>query len=108
MMQVRSWDDVNRLDVRPDRGMDGLSPLGSHRDHPRRPFFGGDWIKLGLFLPAGLTMFLMWLSGLWMSWVPFIAKAGARRSRGGARDDPDSVAQCVTLPQPSSRPSARS
>jgi uncharacterized iron-regulated membrane protein len=37
-------------------------------------FFGDDWTKLGLFLPAGLVLLLLWLSGLWMWWVPFIAK----------------------------------
>ena len=37
-------------------------------------FFGGDWTKLGLFLPSGLVLLLLWLSGLWMWWVPFIAK----------------------------------
>lgn len=32
-------------------------------------FFGGDWVKLGLFLPAGLVLLLLWFSGLWMWWV---------------------------------------
>jgi uncharacterized iron-regulated membrane protein len=95
-MNVTSWDDVNRLDVRPDRGvvkvwlMNGYEvqvDLGTGRvlqTAYRRSdlieaihdgsFFGGDWTKLGLFLPAGLTMFLLWVSGLWMWWVPFIAK----------------------------------
>jgi uncharacterized iron-regulated membrane protein len=95
-MNVKSWDDVNRLDVRPGRGMvkawlmNGYEvqvDLGTGRvlqTAYRRSdliesihdgsFFAGDWTKLGLFLPAGLTMFLLWLSGLWMWWVPFIAK----------------------------------
>ena len=37
-------------------------------------FFAGDWTKLGLFLPTGVTLFLMWCGGLWMFWVPFWAK----------------------------------
>ena len=37
-------------------------------------FFAGDWTKLGLFLPAGLVLLFLWISGLWMWWVPFIAK----------------------------------
>ncbi len=44
-------------------------------------FFAGDWTKLGLFLPAGLVLWLLWCSGLWMWWVPFIAK----RRRAAAR-----------------------
>ena len=100
-MQVRDWDDVNRLDVRPGRGvvkawlMNGYEvqvDLGTGRvlqTAYRRSdvietihdgsYFGGDWTKLGLFLPAGVTMLVLWLSGLWMWWVPFIAKR--RRAR---------------------------
>jgi uncharacterized iron-regulated membrane protein len=95
-MNVQGWDDVNRLDVRPGRGMvkawlkNGYEvqvDLGTGRilqTAYRRSdliesihdgsFFAGDWTKLGLFLPAGLTMLLLWLSGLWMWWVPFISK----------------------------------
>lgn len=95
-MNVTSWDDVNRLDIRPGRGMvkawlmNGYElqvDLGTGRvlqTAYRRSdlietihdgsFFAGDWTKLGLFLPAGLVMLLLWLSGLWMWWVPFISK----------------------------------
>ena len=93
---VRGWDDVNRLDVRPGKGMvkvwlnsgwEAQVDLGTGRvlqTAYRRSdliesihdgsYFAGDWTKLGLFLPAGLTMLLLWVSGLWMVWVPFIAK----------------------------------
>ena len=47
--QVQSWDDVNRLDVRPGRGV---------------------------------VLLLLWLSGLWMWWMPFAAK---RRRAAAAR-----------------------
>ena len=55
-------------------------------------FFGGDWTKLGLFLPAGLTLLLLWLGGLWMFWVPF----GAKWKR--ARVPPKRAAQSATNP----------
>jgi hypothetical protein len=108
-MQVQSWDDVNRLDVRPDRGLvkvwlrNGYEvqvDLGTGRvlqTAYRRSdlietihdgsFFAGDWTKLGLFLPAGITLFLLWLGGIWMWWVPFIAKrrrSGIRRQKHAA------------------------
>ena len=95
-MNVSSWDDVNRLDVRPGRGVvkawlhNGYEvqvDLGTghvlHTAYRRSDlieslhdgsFFGGDWIKLGLFLPAGITLLLLWLGGLWMFWVPLRAK----------------------------------
>jgi uncharacterized iron-regulated membrane protein len=95
-VDVRGWDDVNRLDVRPGRGMvkvwlnsgwEVQVDLGTGRvlqTAYRRSdliesihdgsFFGGDWTKLGVFLPSGLVLLLLWISGLWMWWVPFIAK----------------------------------
>lgn len=95
-MDVRSWDDVNRLDVRPGRGVvkvwldNGYEvqvDLGTGRVLQvayRRSdliesihdgsFFGGDWTKLGLFLPSGVALLLLWCGGLWMFWVPFWAK----------------------------------
>jgi uncharacterized iron-regulated membrane protein len=104
-MNVTSWDDVNRLDVRPGRGlvkawlMNGYEvqlDLGTGhvlQTAYRRSdlieashdgsFFGGDWTKLGLFLPAGITLLLLWLGGLWMFWVPFAAKW--KRSAARAR-----------------------
>ena len=102
-MDVAGWDDVSRLDVRPGRGVVKAWLMNGHEVQVdlgtgrvlqtayRRSdlietihdgsFFAGDWTKLGLFLPSGLTMLLLWLSGLWMWWVPFIAK----RRRAPAR-----------------------
>jgi hypothetical protein len=97
---VASWDDVNRLDVRPGRGVvkvwlnsgyEVQIDLGTGRvlqSAYRRSdlieaihdgsFFGGDWTKLGLFLPTGLALLLLWVSGVYMWWVTF---AGKRRVR---------------------------
>ncbi len=95
-MNVSSWNDVNRLDVRPGKGvvkawlMNGYEvqvDLGTGRVLQaayRRSdliesihdgsFFLGNWSKLGLFLPAGIVLLLLWLSGIWMWWIPFSAK----------------------------------
>ena len=37
-------------------------------------FFAGDWTKLGLFLPSGIALLLLWLTGLWMFWLPISVK----------------------------------
>ncbi len=101
---VTGWHDVNRLDVRPGRGMvkawlhsgwEVQVDLGTGRvlqSAYRRSdliesihdgsFFGGDWTKLGLFLPAGLVLLCMWLTGLWMFWLPFSVR---RRRKTAAR-----------------------
>ena len=104
-MNVETWDDVNRLDVRPGRGVvkawlknghEVQVDLGTgrvlHTAYRRSDLiesihdgslFAGDWTKLGLFLPAGLTLLLLWMGGIWMWWVTFSAKrrrAPARRA----------------------------
>ena len=106
-MQVQTWADVNRLDVRPSRGvvkawlMNGYEvqiDLGTGRvlqTAYRRSdliesihdgsFFAGDWTKLGLFLPAGVVVLLLWLGGMWMWWVPFVAKRRARKRKALAQ-----------------------
>jgi hypothetical protein len=103
-MNVRGWDDVNRLDVRPGRGMAKVWLQNGHEVQVdlgtgrvlqtayRRSdliesihdgsFAAGEWTRLGLFLPAGLVLLLLWISGLWMWWVPFAAK---RRHQARAR-----------------------
>ncbi|CAN5437987.1 hypothetical protein BH23ACI1_BH23ACI1_27530 [soil metagenome] len=102
---VATWDDVNRMDVRPGRGIVKVWLQNGYEVQVdlanaevlqvayRRSeliesihdgsFFGGDWVKMGLFLPAGLTLLLLWLGGMWMWWVPFIA----RRKRAKLRYD---------------------
>jgi hypothetical protein len=99
-MEVQTWEDVNRLDVRPGRGVvkawliNGYEvqiDLGTGRvlqTAYRRSdllesihdgsFFAGDWTKLGLFLPSGVVVLLLWISGMWMWWVPFAAKRAKR------------------------------
>jgi hypothetical protein len=114
---VTSWDDVDRLDVRPGRGLvkvllknrwEAQVDLGTGRVMQtayRRSdliesihdgsYFAGDWTKLGLFLPAALVLFLLWLSGLWMVWVPWIAK---RRRRHRHRPRAAAAVLLLTLP----------
>jgi uncharacterized iron-regulated membrane protein len=102
-LNVQGWDDVNRLDVRPGRGMvkvwlrNGYEvqvDLGTGavlQTAYRRSdliesihdgsFFGGDGMKLGVFLPVGVFLFVLWLTGLWMFWFPLIVKWRRKRPR---------------------------
>ncbi|MFO7652689.1 MAG: PepSY domain-containing protein [Candidatus Krumholzibacteriia bacterium] len=99
---VAGWEDVDRLDVRPGKGVvkvraqngwEAQVDLGTGRvlqTAYRRSdiiesihdgsFFGGDLGKFGLFLPTAIVLLLMWASGLWLFWRPFVA----RRKRGKA------------------------
>jgi uncharacterized iron-regulated membrane protein len=100
-LDVVGWNDIGRLDVRPARGMAKVSlrngyevqvDLGTGRvlqSAYRRSdliesihdgsFFAGDWSKLGIFLPAGVALLLMWVTGLWMFWLPFSVKRKRRK-----------------------------
>ena len=102
---VTGWDDINRIDVRPSRGMckvwlrsgwEAQVDLGSGRvlqTAYRRTdliesihdgsFLAGNWSKLGIFLPNGLILLLLWATGLWLFWLPFFNR---RKRRKGSRE----------------------
>ena len=116
---VTGWGDVDRLDVRPGRGVAKVTlysrwevqiDLGTGavmQTAYRRSdliesihdgsFFGGDWVKLGLFLPAGLTLLLLWLSGIWMLWVNLHGKRQKRLERA-ARVKAAAIILLASLP----------
>lgn len=102
-MAASSWDDVNRIDVRPDRGVakvwlrNGYEvqvDLGTGavlQTAYRRSdliesihdgsFFAGDVTKLGVFLPAGLVLAALWATGAWMAWIPIANKRRVRQAK---------------------------
>ena len=109
---VTGWEDINRIDVRPSRGMckvwlrsgwEAQVDLGTGRVLQtafRRTdlieslhdgsFFAGDWSKLGLFLPNGVILLLLWATGLWLFWIPVSPR---KRTRRAARSPEDGGAQ---------------
>jgi uncharacterized iron-regulated membrane protein len=101
-LNVRSWDDVKRLDVRPDRGVvkawlqsdwEAQIDLGTaeilqvayrrsdwiESIHDGSIF--GDIVKLGLFFPAAIGLVLLWLGGVWMFVFPLLHKRQVRKRR---------------------------
>lgn len=105
-----SWKDVKRIDVRPSKGIakwtlagDWEVQVDSESAHVlqaaiRRSdwieamhdgyFFGGDWMKYGIFLPAAIALLAMWGSGLWMFWQPIQAKRRKRALRHAKEQKP--------------------
>jgi len=99
-MGVSGWDDIDRLDVRPGKGIIKVLlhtgwelqlDLGTGQVLQvayRRSdlieslhdgsFFAGDWTKLGLFLPTGIVLLFMWMTGIWLFWLPFSVKRKRR------------------------------
>jgi uncharacterized iron-regulated membrane protein len=104
---ISGWDDISKLDVRPSKGLvkvlleNGFEvqiDIGTGeilQTAYRRSdliesihdgsFFGGDLVKLGLFLPAGIALFLMWLTGLWLFALPYLPSK--RRKRAANKRD---------------------
>lgn len=102
---VRGWEDVKRLDVRPDRGVAKVTlqndyevqvDLGTSRVmqvayrrsdwiesiHDGSIF--GDWVKLGVVLPAAVVLLFLWGSGIWMWVYPFLGRRRVRKHRAEA------------------------
>jgi uncharacterized iron-regulated membrane protein len=102
-LDVSDWKDVNRIDFRQNRGLakvwlhNGFEvqvDLGTGRvlQHAYRrsdliesihdgSFFGGNWTKLGLFLPAGLMLLFLWISGLFLFLDSARSEASAQNKR---------------------------
>ncbi len=117
---VTGWKDIRRLDLRPSRGMvkvwlesgwEVQIDLGTGRvlqTAYRRSdliesihdgsFFAEDWTKLGLFVPAGIVLLIMWGSGLWMFWHPILVKR--RRTLAASRAPPRSRTASPALRRP--------
>jgi uncharacterized iron-regulated membrane protein len=99
---VDGWDDVKRLDVRPDRGIvkawlasdwEAQVDLGTGRIlqvayrrsdwieaiHDGSIF--GDAVKLGIFFPTAITLFVLWLGGMWMWIYTLVHKRRVRRRK---------------------------
>ena len=103
---VSSWEDVDRLDVRPDRGIvkvrtrygwevqvdvatgEVLNSAARRSDlieSLHDGSFFGNWAKLGVFLPSGLVLAGLWASGVWLWWMPHGARRRRERAEGEKR-----------------------
>jgi uncharacterized iron-regulated membrane protein len=101
-LDVAGWDDIKRIDIRADRGLAKVTVKGDWevqvdlgtgkvlQSAYRRSdfleslhdgsFFAGNWTKLGIFLPTGVALCVMWITGLWMFWLPFSVRRKRKRA----------------------------
>ncbi len=102
---VASWADIDRLDVRPGKGVVKVRlhndwevqiDLGTgevlHTAYRRSDlieslhdgsWFAGDWTKLGVFLPSGVGLFVLLVTGVWLFVLPF--RSRRRKNKPGGR-----------------------
>jgi uncharacterized iron-regulated membrane protein len=92
---VQGWEDIDRLDVRPGKGI--LKIITTNRWEVQMHLgtgevllvesrrsdllaalhdgsFFGDPAKLWIFLPSGVVLFVLWLTGLYLWMLPYLTK----------------------------------
>jgi uncharacterized iron-regulated membrane protein len=93
--EIKTWDDINRLDVRPSRGMlkvrannnweiqidtatGAILQTAYRRSDIIETIHDGsffhDAVKIWIFLPAGLVLLLLWLTGIYLFALPYLVK----------------------------------
>jgi uncharacterized iron-regulated membrane protein len=92
---VNGWEDIDRLDVRPGKGIlkvittsrweaqlalaDGAVLQVAYRrsdliEQLHDGSFFGDAAKLWIFLPSGIVLFALWATGLYLWVLPWLTK----------------------------------
>ncbi|MBX7173988.1 MAG: PepSY domain-containing protein [Pyrinomonadaceae bacterium] len=101
--EIKDWDDINRLDVRPSRGMlkvfaknhweiqidaetGEILQTAYRRSDIIESIHDGsffhDYVKLWIFLPSGIILLILWLTGIYL----FILPIWVKRKRKIARE----------------------
>lgn len=104
--QVNSWNDISRLDVRPGKGLikiqchnhweiqiDAASGEVLGSTYRRSDLieslhdgsFFSDAAKLWVFLPNGLVLLGLWISGVYLWWLPIGAKQKKLRKQSAEK-----------------------
>ncbi len=98
---IRDWSDIDRVDLRPSRGVvkvtsqtrwelqidmhtGALLQSAYRRSDLIESIHDGSffhpWAKLGLFLPIGVSLLLMAVTGMYLFWLPLSVRARRRRA----------------------------
>jgi hypothetical protein len=100
--EVTGWDDVDRLDVRPAKGMvkvrcrnrwevqvDASTGAILQTEYRRSDLieslhdgsFFGDPMKLWVFLPSAIILAVLWLTGMYLFVLPYWARWKKKKRR---------------------------
>lgn len=93
--EIESWDDINRIDIRPDKGIakirsknhweiqiDSQTAEVFSVNYRRSDIiesvhdgsFFTDYVKFGWFLPTGILLIVVSISGIYMFLLPFVLR----------------------------------
>lgn len=100
--EVTGWDDIDRIDVRPSKGIakiqcknrwelqvdlrNGDVVSSNYRrsdliESLHDGSFFSDAAKLWLFLPNGIVLLVLWCSGLYLWFLPILVRRNKRRKQ---------------------------
>lgn len=100
--KVTSWDDIDRLDVRPGKGMLKIRcnnrwevqldsktaevlQVAYRRSDLIESLHDGSFFseiaKLWIFLPSSIVFAVLWLTGMYLFFLPYLAKRKKRRKK---------------------------
>jgi uncharacterized iron-regulated membrane protein len=98
--EVQSWGDIDRLDVQPSKGIvkvqcknrwevqidlktGDILQKAYRRSDLIESFHDGSWFhdsaKLWVFLPAAAILLVLWLTGIYLFFLPIVARWSKRR-----------------------------
>jgi uncharacterized iron-regulated membrane protein len=101
-LEITSWDQFDRIDIRSDRGIakfiapnrweaqiDLVTLEVLSLEYRRSDLFEqihdgsffADWVKLYVFLPAGVLLLVLWLTGIWLFFLPHVKRWQRRKKR---------------------------
>ena len=107
--EVRTWDDIDRLDVRPGKGMlkvrcknrwevqidannGEVLQVAYRRSDLIESIHDGSYFhdsaKLWIFLPAALILMLLWVTGVYLFALPYLARWNRSRRKKTASNLP--------------------
>ncbi len=108
-LEVQSWSDISRVDIRPSRGMlkvlaensweaqiDSRTGEVLHVAYRRSDWLEAlhdgswfhAWVKFGLFIPAGVGLLVLLGTGLYLFWLPIVVRRRKSRTPGSAARQP--------------------
>jgi uncharacterized iron-regulated membrane protein len=100
--EIKTWDDISRLDVRPSRGILKVSAKNhweiqidtetgailqtAYRrsdiiESIHDGSFFHDYVKLWIFLPSGIILLILWITGMYLFILPIWVKRRRRESK---------------------------
>lgn len=99
---VQGWDDVDRLDIQPHRGVAKIQSrsrwevqvdlktgdvlqVAYRRSDPIESLHDGSWfhdrVKFWVFLPVGAVVLGLWVTGIYLFFLPYAVRWSRRREK---------------------------